>query len=475
MPAKNLQGQRFGTLTVLSFSHNGKYSQFFHKCQCSCGDINVYNQGRLIRGEAQRCKACYYTSKKELPPVNIDNQYGKWIIIGDDPIDKNRAIAQCKCKKTSSISKNSLSCGTSLQCKSCARKESATIHGRAGKHNTSYLYRLWCNIKARTSNPNVESYVYYGKKGIKMHLIWQTSYEAFEKDILKEIRHRPSPQYSLNRINNEGNYEPGNINWALSKEQVLNRRVTFLHKGKPLNLKTLSKKLKVRVTTIKKLLQAGYSLKAIKTYSTLPQNLKASIGQSINEGYSPSIENLKQIPIKKSKHYQRPLFYTTHHSILQRCYNTKNKDYHYYGGKGIDVYQPWHKREVFVHDILTLIGDKPSPHHTLDRIDPNKGYYPDNIQWATRQEQARNKQNSPRLSGKGVSIQELTKLYGVNKNSLMRLICQGFDETGITFYSQLSLREKKLLKILSSKLSQQESLRRYHEMQKLLCSKKQFT
>ena len=61
---------------------------------------------------------------------------------------------------------------------------------------------------------------------------WEQSFEGFQKDIFAEIGPRPSTNHSLNRVNNEGNYEPGNINWALPEEQVLNPRVTFLHTTK---------------------------------------------------------------------------------------------------------------------------------------------------------------------------------------------------------------------------------------------------
>ena len=464
MPAKDLNGIRFGTLTVISFSHNGNDSQFFHLCKCDCGDIDVYNQGRLLRGEAKRCKQCFYRSKKTLPPVKEGDRYGKWTVIGDDPKDYKCALVKCDCGKEKSVSKNSLSCKTSLQCKSCARRTGATTHGQASKSKRNYLYTLWCNIKSRTSNANVSSYEYCGKRGIKMCPPWEQSFEGFQKDIFAEIGPRPSTNHSLNRVNNEGNYEPGNINWALPEEQVLNRRVTFLHNEKPLNIKILSKKIKVRESTIKKLLDSGYSIAEVEEYSKLSQSQKTHIGKSINKGEPLAIEIVKQISPKKRSSYQRPSFYNTHHSIMQRCRNPKNKDYASYGEKGIDVFKPWHKLDTFSHDITKLIGEKPSGTHTLDRINPKKGYYPGNVQWATRKDQARNKQNTTRLPDKAISAKEMAIRYGMNKDSLIKLARQGFDENGIEFYSKLSFRDKKNLKILKLRLKQREAIEKYQAM-----------
>jgi hypothetical protein len=75
-------------------------------------------------------------------------------------------------------------------------------------------------------------------------------------------------------------------------------------------------------------------------------------------------------------------------SMKDRCSNSKNKRYKDYGGRGIDVCQRW--KDSFTN-FLEDMGARPSPQHSIDRIDNNMGYIPDNCKWSTRSEQQRNK------------------------------------------------------------------------------------
>lgn len=75
-------------------------------------------------------------------------------------------------------------------------------------------------MKDRTLNPNTSRYHHYGGRGIEMYAEWQTSFQAF----FAYIGPKPTPQHSLERIDNEKGYFPGNVRWATQREQCNNTR-----------------------------------------------------------------------------------------------------------------------------------------------------------------------------------------------------------------------------------------------------------
>ena len=111
----------------------------------------------------------------------------------------------------------------------CKKISKAGItHGDSIKGKMSYLYYTWDNIRSRCFNPNNKKYKHYGARGITMYHQWRYDYTAFKEYILSTIGHRPK-NHSLDRIDNDGNYEPGNLRWATPKQQVKNSRVCLSH------------------------------------------------------------------------------------------------------------------------------------------------------------------------------------------------------------------------------------------------------
>ncbi len=114
------------------------------------------------------------------------------------------------------VTGNTKSCGCRLG--RVARSTNMT-HGRTG----SYLLRLHDNIKQRCYNSGNKSYPNYGGRGIGLAPEWMSA-STFMADVVAQIGERPSEAHSFDRINNDGNYEPGNVRWATRSEQALNRR-----------------------------------------------------------------------------------------------------------------------------------------------------------------------------------------------------------------------------------------------------------
>ena len=95
-----------------------------------------------------------------------------------------------------------------------SNKEKKTTHGES----TSVEYRIWGHMLERCENQKHKSFPRYGGRGIIVCSRW-----ADFSNFLLDMGRRPSPSHSIDRINNDGNYEPGNCRWATPKEQGRNR------------------------------------------------------------------------------------------------------------------------------------------------------------------------------------------------------------------------------------------------------------
>lgn len=105
--------------------------------------------------------------------------------------------------------------------------------------------------------------------------------------------------------------------------------------------------------------------------------------------------------------------YLTWDNMMDRCYNQADISYKNYGARGLKVYKSWHKLENFIVDIGSTIGGRPSLNHTFDRINNDDDYKPGNVRWATRQEQAfnRNVLTKNKSGFKGVCWNKTTKRW----------------------------------------------------------------
>lgn len=107
-----------------------------------------------------------------------------------------------------------------------------------------------------------------------------------------------------------------------------------------------------------------------------------------------------ETPRKKPHGMARTPEWTAWSAMRGRCTNENGKFYRHYGGRGIKVCPEWEEFERFYADM----GNRPSPDHSVDRIDVNGDYAPSNCRWATRVEQGRNKRNNRLISWNGETL-----------------------------------------------------------------------
>ena len=130
---------------------------------------------------------------------------------------------------------------------------------RITTHNKTHTpeHKAWSGMKLRCYNVDRDDFKHYGKRGIKVCERWLKSFENF----IADMGHRPSVKHSIDRINNDGDYEPSNCRWATKSIQAnntrANRKVTI--DGKTLTISEWSKISKIPHATVRARLARGWN------------------------------------------------------------------------------------------------------------------------------------------------------------------------------------------------------------------------
>ena len=126
-------------------------------------------------------------------------------------------LCKCDCGNEKIVNGYNLRNGNTKSC-GCLHKEKMT-NKKHGMTETPE-YNSWIGMKDRCYNPNNKEYDYWGGRGIKVCDEWLHDFATF----YNHVGSKPGPEYSIDRINNNGNYEPGNVRWATALEQSNNKR-----------------------------------------------------------------------------------------------------------------------------------------------------------------------------------------------------------------------------------------------------------
>jgi hypothetical protein len=179
------------------------------------------------------------------------------------PGKPSKWLCQCDCGNTSTPHTKSLTTGDTQSC-GCIYKGPEPIHNM---YKTAE-YRAWGSLVQRCTNPNSRNWRNYGGRGITVCERWRNSFADFYKD----MGPRPTPVHQIDRIDNDGNYEPGNCRWATRSENQDNRRNTIMLalNGELKSITEWCKELNISKSTVQYRLKSGWEVE--RTLTTPPED-----------------------------------------------------------------------------------------------------------------------------------------------------------------------------------------------------------
>ena len=221
---KDLTGQRFGKLLVTGRAGTARKKEATWNCACDCGNKKVVVGYSLTGGKTKSCGK--HGSKHRLKDL-AGQKFGRLTVLSRAGSNKrNGALWLCACSceygRTAVVSSSHLLNGHTTSCH-CLQLEKfallTTRHGQARRFGYSGAYKSWVDMIKRCTNPKHVFWKNYGGRGIVICPAWM-NFENFYAD----MKDRPKG-LTLDRTDVDGNYEPGNCEWADRYQQAQNQRL----------------------------------------------------------------------------------------------------------------------------------------------------------------------------------------------------------------------------------------------------------
>lgn len=189
----------------------------------------------------------------------IGNRYERLLVIASAGKNHRRELqwlCRCDCGVEKVIWGWCLRNGNTRSCGCLATDRAREVHTTTGSHENAE-YMCWAMMKQRCNNPDATGYHKYGGRGIKVCDQWD-DFAVF----LADMGSRPGANYSIERIDNDGDYEPGNCRWATGLEQGQNTRRTryVVYRGVRMSFSELARRCGIHKNTLGGRLARGWAV-----------------------------------------------------------------------------------------------------------------------------------------------------------------------------------------------------------------------
>lgn len=216
----DLSGQRFGKLVVIREAGRATDGRVRWLCKCDCGNMTSTPSTKTLRnGKCRSCGCIQEENRISCRKIEMKGlRFGRLVVImqvGNS--SKNTMwLCRCDCGNTVTVNGNSLRRGATVSC-GCRRKTQLITHGLS---NTR-LNSIWRGMKQRCVNPNKQHYERYGGRGITVCEEWNEDFQTFYD---WAMANGYSDDLTIDRIDNDGDYEPSNCQWITQAENTRKAR-----------------------------------------------------------------------------------------------------------------------------------------------------------------------------------------------------------------------------------------------------------